>query len=193
KRSFQRAVNHEPTILWGHYQLARIYFVEGNYARALEEANLELEGNPENLRALYVRGLVHAYRNELGQATDDFTRFTAWAPKEWAGYNDLAWVLSKAGQDEAARDTVLRALQEIPDASKNPWLWNALGVAELNLKQYPRAHAAFQNAQNLAAGLSEADWRRAYSGNHPAQAASGLAAFRAAIDENLRRSSNAAQ
>ncbi|RJQ37443.1 hypothetical protein C4552_01085, partial [Candidatus Parcubacteria bacterium] len=32
KRSFQRAVNHEPTILWGHYQLARIYFVEGNYA-----------------------------------------------------------------------------------------------------------------------------------------------------------------
>src|SRR3990172_10167699 len=98
ERAFQRAVRIEPGILWGHYQLARIYFVKGNFDKAIEEINKELEANPENLRSLYVRGLIYGYRNQFGDlelVENDFRRFTYWAPSEWAGYNDLAWILSK--------------------------------------------------------------------------------------------------
>ncbi|OGF92316.1 hypothetical protein A3H05_00385 [Candidatus Giovannonibacteria bacterium RIFCSPLOWO2_12_FULL_43_26] len=50
EEAFRRALKADPKILWGHYQLARIYFVKGEKDKALEEINKELEANPENLR-----------------------------------------------------------------------------------------------------------------------------------------------
>ena len=188
--AFQRAVRIEPGILWGHYQLARIYFVKGNFDKAIEEINKELEANPENLRSLYVRGLIYGYRNQAGdleKAEADFFRFTKWAPKEWAGYNDLAWVLSKQGKYKEAKEAISAAFREIRESESNPWFWNALGVAELNLKKYGAAKTSFKKAKTLAENLTLADWRRAYPGNNPASAEEGLSAFVAAIEENLQR------
>lgn len=190
ERAYRKAVAVNPKILWGHYQLARILFVKGDYGGALAEINLELEANPENLRSLYVRGLVYGYRGLIGDfllAEADFYRFTQWAPKEWAGYNDLAWVQSKQAKYREARDTIQAALAVVPDGRKNPWLWNAKGVAELNLNEYREARKSFAEAAALAASLTDAEWRRAYPGNAPSGAAAGLAAFREAITENLKR------
>src|SRR5687767_8378956 len=47
QKAYEKAVAIEPGILWGHYQLARIYFVKGDFDRALVEINKELEANPE--------------------------------------------------------------------------------------------------------------------------------------------------
>src|SRR3989338_315442 len=94
EEAFKRALRADPKILWGHYQLARIYFVKGEKEKALKEINKELEANPANLRSLYVRGLINGYSGDLKNAEEDFRRFTLWAPKEWAGYNDLAWILA---------------------------------------------------------------------------------------------------
>lgn len=188
-QAYRKAVSIDPNILWGHYQLARVLFMRGEHDIALVEINHELETNPENLRSLYVRGLIRAYRGDLAAAEEDFQNFTRWAPKEWAGYNDLAWMLSKQDKNSEAKAALTIAFREVPDADTNPWLWNALGVAELNLKDYRRgATVAFKRAQELARGLGEAEWRAAYPGNNPAEAASGLQAFRDAIAENLRRS-----
>ena len=191
EKAYKKAVLINPKILWGHYQLARIIFVEGKYNEALNEINKELEANPENLRSLYVRGLIYGYRNQAGdleKAEADFLRFTKWAPKEWAGYNDLAWILSKQGKYKEAKEAITAAFREISESENNPWFWNALGVAELNLKKYGAAKTAFEKAESLAKNLTLADWRRAYPGNNPASAESGLSAFRKAIEENLRRS-----
>ncbi len=191
ERAYRRATAASPKILWGHYQLGRIAFVKGDYDRALEEINKELEANPENLRSLYVRGLIYGYRGHIGdpeKAEKDFRRFTFWAPKEWAGYNDLAWVLSKQGKYLEAKNSILRAFQEITEAEKNPWLWNALGVAELNLQEYAEAKASFEKARTFAQNLTINEWRRAYPGNDPIQAGSGLSAFKRAIEENILRS-----
>ncbi|MFY9462427.1 MAG: tetratricopeptide repeat protein [Candidatus Sungiibacteriota bacterium] len=191
ERAYKRAIAAKPGILWGHYQLARIYFMKGDYAGALSEIALELEANPENLRSLYVRGLIYGYRNypgDLEKAEEDFRRFTFWAPKEWAGYNDLAWILFKQKKYQEAKEAIQTALREVPDANGNPWLWNALGVAELNLREYKNAKISFEKARNLAKNLTARDWRLAYPGNNPADAESGLSAFRKAIEENLKRS-----
>src|SRR3989344_2414193 len=53
EQAYKKAVAKDSVIFWGHYQLARIYFVQGKYDEAVQEADKELEGNPENLRALY--------------------------------------------------------------------------------------------------------------------------------------------
>lgn len=190
QKAYQKAVSINPKILWGHYQLARIYFVKGNYEQALEEITKELEANPENLRSLYVRGLIYGYRNQAGdleKAEADFQRFTEWAPSEWAGYNDLAWILSKRGKYKEVKEVIVAALREVSDAENNPWLWNALGVAELNLKEYKNAVLSFEKAKQLAEKLTEEEWHRSYPGNDPATNSEGLSAFLQAIDENLRR------
>ncbi len=192
-KAYKKAVSINPKILWGHYQLARIYFIKGDYVGAISEINRELEANPENLRSLYVRGLIYGYRNQAGdleKAEVDFRRFTLWAPSEWAGYNDLAWILSKQGKYIEAEKTINLALKEVSDGGNNPWLWNALGVAELNLKKYSGAANSFKKAKKLAEKLTSKDWQRSYPGNNPASSKEGLSAFIAAIEENLRRAEN---
>lgn len=189
-KAYKKAVSINPKVLWGHYQLARIYFVKGDYKLALEEIAEELKANPENLRSLYVSGLIYGYRNQAGdleKAEEDFWRFTLWAPKEWAGYNDLAWILSKQGKYREAEKAINLALKEAFDGENNPWLWNALGVAELNLKKYASAAGSFKKAKELAENLTEKEWRGSYPGNNPASAEEGLLAFLKAIDENLHR------
>jgi len=190
EKAYQKAVSINPRILWGHYQLSRIAFVKGDYEQALAEIMKELKANPENLRSLYVRGLIYGYRGQAGdlaKAEADFRRFTFWAPSEWAGYNDLAWILSKQGKYKEAKEAITAAFREIRESENNPWFWNALGVAELNLKKYPSAADSFKKAKELAEKLTLEEWRRAYPGNNPASAESGLFAFRKAISENLRR------
>ncbi|OGF82703.1 hypothetical protein A3B18_00285 [Candidatus Giovannonibacteria bacterium RIFCSPLOWO2_01_FULL_46_13] len=188
QKGFKEATRIEPKILWGHYQLARIYFVKGEYDEALLEINKELEANPENLRSLYVRGLINAYADKLPEAENDFRRFIAWAPKGWAGYNDLAWILAKQGKYQEAKNILLAALSEIPRASDNPWILNSLGVAELNLKEYKNARGTFEKTKISLEKLSLKDWQAAYPGNNPEESASGLEDFKKAVDENLKRS-----
>src|SRR3989338_3773712 len=200
ERAYKKALRAEPGILWGHYQIARILFVnpvtassngvKGNYDGAIAEINKELETNPENLRSLYVRGLIYGYRNQTGdleRAADDFRRFTAWAPSEWAGYNDLAWILSKNGKYKEAKEATVRAFQNAEGAGENPWLWNSQGVAELNLGEYKNAIKSFEKAKMLAEKLALEDWRKSYPGNDPASANSGLNQFKEAIRKNLER------
>jgi tetratricopeptide (TPR) repeat protein len=186
EKAYEKALKIKPGILWGHYQLARIYFIKGDFNKAIEEINKELEYNPENLRSLYVRGLIFGYRGDLSNAEADFRRFTEWAPKEWAGYNDLAWILEKEEKYSDAEKTIQRAFSEIQDAKNNPWLWNSLGVAQLNLKEYKEAKVSFQKAKELAGKLTVNDWQRAYPGNNPENAESGLTAFRKAIAANIQ-------
>ncbi|MDP3948798.1 MAG: hypothetical protein Q8Q17_02515 [bacterium] len=187
ERAFQRAVKIEPGILWGHYQLARIYFVKGDSVKAIEEINKELKANPENLRSLYVRGLIFGYMENFAGAEEDFRRFTLWAPKEWAGYNDLAWILASERKYQEVKTVIESAMKEVPKADKNPWLWNSLGVAQLNLKENKKAQISFEKANKLLGVITLEEWRKAYPGNDPAVAESGLRAFQEAVDENLRR------
>jgi len=190
ERAFSKALAIQPGILWAHYSLARIAFARGDFATALEEVNAELAANPENLRSLYVRGLIYGFRGfagDLALAEADLRAFVAWAPAEWAGYNDLAWILLREGKYAETISVVDSASQKVPKALQNPWLLNDRGLALLNLDRMSEAKVAFEQAREYAAELTSADWRRAYSGNDPMSAADGLTAFRAGIEQNLQK------
>jgi len=185
ERAFRKAIAIDPGILWGHYQLARILFVEGKFAEAEAEIDQELTHNQTNLRSLYVRGLIRANSENLPGAVLDFKEFTTWAPTEWAGYNDLAWVLAKEKKYAEAESALKEGIVHARGGDKNPWLWDALGVAQLNLNQASAALSSLQKAQTFAESLTDADWKKAYPGNDPAFAESGVAAMRSGILKNL--------
>jgi len=186
--AYRKALAIDPKILWGHFQLARIIFVKGDFDGALSEINKELEANPENLRSLYVRGLIYGYRSQpgdLAKAEADYRRFIQWVPTEWAGYNDLAWILTKESKFQDVKNIIDTALAKASYGQENPWLWNNLGVAQLNLAEYSDATISFTKAQAYAEKLTEADWVKSYPGNNPQSASTGLTAFKNAIQEQV--------
>ena len=195
KRAFEKALAIEPGILWWHYSLSRIAFTEGDFVSALREIDAELAANPANLRSLYIRGLIYGYRGapgDLALAEADFTRFVDWVPTEWAGYNDLAWILAKEGKYTEIETLITRAFEKVPEGRENSWLWNQLGVARLNLGDRRGAEAAFTNALSYANSLTSSDWRAAYTGNAPDDDQVGLTNFLEGIKENLAAASEAA-
>ena len=187
ERAFKKAIAMDSEILWGHYQLARVYFVKGEKDKALEEINKELEANPENLRSLYVRGLIYGSSGKLAEAEVDFKRFVIWFPSEWAGYNDLAWILAKEEKYSDAEKAAEAGIKKAIGGGQNSWLWNSLGVAQLNLKKYNDAEKSFRKALELARNMTENEWARAYPGNNPKESSGGLRSFTAAVETNLRK------
>lgn len=185
-RAYQKALLINPLIILGHYQLARINFTKNNFNLAIEEINKELEMNHSNLRSLYIRGLIYGYSGNLAQAEEDFSRFIQWAPKEWAGYNDLAWVLLKEKKYKQAYYIAQEGIEHALNGEKNAWLWNSRGVAELNLDLHEQARNSFEQALVLAEAITSANWQRSYPGNNPEDAESGLVQFKEAIQINLR-------
>ena len=120
--SYELALQLDPTRQLARYQLARIYFVDGQFDRALAHINTELRMFPYNPRSLYVRGLIYISLDNLSAAEQDFRNFVAWAPFEWGGYNDLAFVLAKEGKYAESETVVMEAMQKISNAKDIPWL-----------------------------------------------------------------------
>lgn len=185
EHSYRLALELKPGILWGNYQLGRIYFVEGKLDSAIQEINAELVANPTNLRSLYVRALIEDAQRNLPAAEADFTRFIAWAPTEWAGYNDLSFVLAEEWKFSQAEQVIAQAMKQVPGAAGNPWLWNSLGLAQLNELHYTEAQASFAQAQKSAQAMTPEVWHHAYPGNDPAASSASIEAFKKAIAANL--------
>lgn len=187
--SYKKAISIDPKTLRANYELARIYFVKAEDQRAIEHINKEIELNPQSLRSLYVRGLIYGSTGRLAEAEEDFRRFVEWSPSEWAGYNDLAWVLAKQRKYKEAEAVLEEALQKVSGAGENPWLWNSLGVSELNQDKLSEARKSFENARDAVGKLTLRDWQAAYPGNNPIESEKAFSDFKKAIEENIEASS----
>lgn len=179
---FKRAVAIDPAVPLAHYQLGRIYFIQGQYARALSELNAQLALNPDFMRTYYMLGLVHAYSGDMDPAVKDFTTFLEWKPESWAANNDLAWVYFMQGEYARTLEQADVGLNYNPG---NMWLLTMRGVALLNLGRKAEAKDAFTAALAGAQKLTPADWSAAYPGNDPSIAAAALAEMKRAIEKNL--------
>lgn len=190
KGAAEKAIAINSSIALAHYMRARIEFVQADFNAALRDLDTELSLYPENKRTLYMRGLTYAYRGlygDLSLAEKDFKGFIAWSPREWAGYNDLAYVLAKEKKYTDAAVVLKEGIAKAEKGSKNPWLWDALGVMELNLNEPSLAISSLTKAQTFAASLTETDWERAYPGNNSSSssAKSGIEAMKNGIARNL--------
>lgn len=188
EKAFGKAIKINPSVPVAHYMRARVEFVRADFDSALADLNSELALFPENKRTLYMRGLTYAYRGLPGDlllAEQDFREFTTWASREWAGYNDLAFVLAKEKKYSEAAKVLKEAIAKAEGGATNPWLWDALGVMELNINNPVQAVSALTKAQKYAAMLTETDWQRAYPGNNPTMAAQGIGFIQGGIAKNI--------
>ncbi len=189
EKYFLQALEIEDTIPYAHFQLGRIYFINGKFWRSIEELNTELKIHPEIKRAHYVLGLVYGYRGyagDLENAESHFKKFIEWAPSTWAGYNDLAWIEIRLEKYKEAKGTTNEAFKKISWTSDtNPWLWTTLGIAELNLKDYTKSRDAFLKARRISEKLTAQYFISAYPGNDPRNADTMFNQYKATISFNL--------
>jgi tetratricopeptide (TPR) repeat protein len=180
---FNKAALLDPTTLYLFHELARIAFLRGDFKTAMADINLQIALHGDQTpNSYYVRGLIEGYMGDYTDSANDYQHFLATDPQNWAGINDYAWVLLKAGRPQDAVVATAYGLKYFPG---NPWLLNsnAIGLYEMGLITPARdqAHAALA----AAAGITEAQWLHAYPGNDPKIAAEGIAAFQSAVIENM--------
>ena len=182
RRYFEKAVALDTHVPLAHYQLARIYFITGNSALALQEVDTQFALYPGFERSYYMRGLIYSYAGELNKAVADFRAFLAWKPESWAAHNDLAWVYFKKGDFVHAEGLAREGLAYTPD---NAWLLTMRGVSLLNLGKKREAAGVLASALAEAQKLTKEDWIKAYPGNDPKIAEQGLREIIQTIEKNL--------
>ncbi len=181
---YTRASHMDPTHVGVHHQLARIEFLSGRYPEALAEVNAEIEnGTHENLAAsYYLRGLIAGYMDDYASAVRDYRTYVSLNPNGWEGRTDLAWVLVKTHAYEEALRVVDDGLVRWPD---NPWLLSMRATILYESGRKKEALEVMRRAQKAVEAITEAEWLRAYPGNHPSAAAVGIETLKKAARDNL--------
>lgn len=193
ERFFKRAIELDPQVPDAWHQLARIDFLRGDFSKALDKINRQIELHGDSFMAsYYIRGLIIGYKNKRGgedldKAEGDFKKFLAWDEKNWAALNDLAWIYFLDKKFSEAEKTARRGLSFNPG---NPWLLNTLGAALLNQGRNNEARPILEEAIRNAEKLKVEDWHKAYPGNHPNSALPGIESVKKTISENLRTALN---
>ena len=182
ERAFKRAVLLDPAFPGAHYQLARVYFIKGDFYSAITEINKEIALYPDFAKSYYMKGLIDGYSGNLGLAAKDFEEFLKYKPDSWAAHNDLAWAYFRLGDYEKVKEVAANGLRYSPN---NPWLNNSLGIALMNLGEKEAAKVALLRAQQAAKQLTVEQCGSAYPGNDPRIYEQGLEAMRSSIRENL--------
>lgn len=179
---FERSISIDPNLPDVKLELARVYFIQGNFSGATELITEEINQHPENAKAYYVRALVYGYTNQLDLAEKDFIKFLEFVPESWAAHNDLAWIYFQKGDFYNAANTAVAGLESAPN---NPWLNNSVGVSLMNLGDKEGAKKHFKLALDGFNELTPEEWGSAYPGNDPRLYEIGLESVRDSVRKNL--------
>lgn len=178
----KRALDERDDYPAANLQLARVYFLRGEFPQALAYANRELQYHPENHTTYYLRGLINGYSKDFSHAEEDFKTFLSYEPESWAAHNDLAFVYFQEGK---YTEVAAIAKDGLLFSAGNPWLHNSLGVAELNLGDTTDALQNLTLAKKEFLHMTPSQWGQAYPGNDPGLYAGGLRSILASIDTNI--------
>lgn len=180
---FWKAANLDPSLVYIHHELARIYFLRGNFADAMTQIDVQIAQHGDATpNSYYVRGLIEGYMGNYADSAKDYEHFLKFSPHNWAGINDYAWVLLKAGRAKDAEEATREGLKYFPD---NPWLLNSNSIALFELGRLKEADVQAKKAWTAVQKVSETEWLHSYPGNDPTIAGQGIATFRASVQANM--------
>jgi tetratricopeptide (TPR) repeat protein len=180
---FRLAQMRDPNLPYLYHELARIDFLKGMFTQALANINIQIANKgDETPNSYYVRGLIEGYMGDYASAAADYEHFLRFDPYNWAGLNDYAWVLLKAGRSKDAFLATSKGLQKFPN---NAWLLNSNAIALFEMGDLRDAKLQAQRAMDQTQLVTSADWLHAYPGNDPKIAAAGVEAFKKATVDNM--------
>ena len=182
-RAYKKVSSLDPGDFLATYNLSRIYFSNGNLDEALVYIEKAIKLNPENKRPFYIKGLIETYKKDFKAAEKSFQRFIEWAPTEWAGYNDLAWVYLQDKKFIEAKKTTEEGIEKA--SKENILLHNNLGVANLHLGNYQLALREFLYVKEGYYTMPIKEWFDAFPGNSPEQVRIVSSEFEGLIYVNL--------
>ena len=167
---------------WTNHQLARIYFVQGDYNTALLYIDREIALYPDNLNAYYIKGLIYGFMNDNHDAIETFKYYTS-RTHTWAGHNDLAWLQFKIGDYQGALDTIDKVINTYPD---NVWILNTRAIALYNLHRIDEAKITISRDKLELTKMTPARWGASYPGNDPSIYTKGLQQMKQSVEDNYK-------
>ncbi|MAF59667.1 MAG: tetratricopeptide repeat protein [Candidatus Pacebacteria bacterium] len=180
---FKRALEEGEDHLYAKHQLARIYFLEGDFDEAIRLIDEQVERHGDNvISSFYVHGLINGYAGNFDKAEESFLHYLSVKDRNWAAYNDLAWVYFSKGDFNKSEEYARLGLAIAP---QNPWLLTTLGSALMNLNLKERAKRFFEEALSEAKSLTEEEWSRANPGNDSGIAGRAIENMILIIKDNL--------
>ena len=108
--AFLRALELEPRLIEGYVELGRLYGSAGKYDQALAKLSAGLAVNPKNVVTLMLAGVIHQQRGDIAQAQAAYAKILALNPRFAPAANNLAWIYSEHG-GEQAKDKALALAQ----------------------------------------------------------------------------------
>lgn len=180
---FSLAARQDTKLQYVHHELARVFFLEGNYQRALAEINTQIEQEGDKTpNSYYIRGLIEGFMGDYSSSIRDYAHFLQLDPNDWAAVNDYAWVLLKDNHPENAVNITDAALRSFPN---NPWILNTNATAYYEIGDIQEAKKKIEAASAALEGVTETVWLHAYPGNDPKIARLGIQSFRHSVEANM--------
>ena len=186
QKHYKKVIEADPFFKGAHYQLGRTYFVTGNLTQAMRNVDIEMIINPQLGKTHYMRGLIAGFQKKLNLAGTEFFKFIKTDSANWAGYNDLAWILFQQGRFSDAQQVVEIGLGYTPN---NAWLLNSYGTVLLAQKKGAEAKPILEKSKTFFGRMQPSDWGEAYPGNSPNVLSEGLEASIQATERNIMRAS----
>ncbi len=186
RKYFEKGAALNAAFPYIHHQLARIHFLQGRYEEALAEVNIEIENDTKAERApsYYLRGLIKGYMNDHESAVADYKKYVELNPQGWEGRVDYAWVLIKTQDYKTALAVVDEGLAD-ERWRQNPWLLSMKATIQYEMGDVGAALTTIRLAKAAVDTITPLDWMKAYPGNDPSVAETGIATIRQSVTKNF--------
>lgn len=78
---FQQALRLDPSLLYIHHEIARIYFLRGDFYDAITQIDIQIaEHGSSTPNSYYIRGLIEGYMGDYADSAKDYETFLASDP-----------------------------------------------------------------------------------------------------------------
>jgi len=145
-RELQTAVRQRPGYVPAHYELARAYWVKGDFASAESELKRVIELKPKDERAYFYLGMTYLEEKHPQPAREMFTQLLRVNPNSADAHFGLGAVSSDEQKyPEALGEFKLTAKLE-PDYEG---VYQEIGLVQTRLKLYDDAIASFLKQQKI--------------------------------------------
>jgi tetratricopeptide (TPR) repeat protein len=153
KAELQQALDIDPTLLWAHFYLAKVYIDQGRYDRAKEQLQLGLDSRPDVPHFLSLLGEVHRKLGDPQLAIELNQRALKVDPALTPAYYYIGLAYMDLKQDEEA----IRALERsIASPYVAPEMYLTLGSLYARKKRYEEGEELCRKAVALDPSRPEA-------------------------------------